>query len=277
MKMMITTEVVNISPVMAEKWLKKNMINRPISKSRVDSYAIDMKRGCWELNGEGIRFDEDGRLIDGQHRLSAIVKSNTVVTMVVTKGISKDVTLYDRGRNRSESDSLVIGGMDRTIANKNVCGAAKLHFYNQTRIPNVPFSFVKTFLEDNYTVFADVADICKKGGQVNTKNGAFMLAYYYALASGVPIETVTEFNKVVCLGFYEGEDKTAAIVLRNDILAGKLSAGGDRVNRLQLCFAVERAIYDFVHKKTRTRTYSSVDKGTYSVNEKFKADVRGYM
>ena len=55
----------------------------------VDSYALDMKRGYWALNHQGICFDEDGTLIDGQHRLAAIVLSGKTIKMYVFRNMQK--------------------------------------------------------------------------------------------------------------------------------------------------------------------------------------------
>lgn len=46
-------------------------MNRPIITSNVTKLANDMRDGHMVLNGDAIRFSDDGDLIDGQHRLTA--------------------------------------------------------------------------------------------------------------------------------------------------------------------------------------------------------------
>ena len=52
--------------------------NRNISDMLVLKYAVAMLDGDWHNIGDPIRLDERGRLTDGQHRLSAVVESDTV-------------------------------------------------------------------------------------------------------------------------------------------------------------------------------------------------------
>ena len=78
-----------ITPNIAGVYLSKNTSkNYRHSTSRVSRYANDMKRGAWDLNGENIKFDINGELIDGQHRLRAIVESGMTVVIAVQRGVS---------------------------------------------------------------------------------------------------------------------------------------------------------------------------------------------
>lgn len=77
-----------ITPEMAMDWLENhNPRNRPISEPTVQVYAGDMKNGRWSLTHQGIAFNVNGDLIDGQHRLWAIVFSGKNVEMMVTRDL----------------------------------------------------------------------------------------------------------------------------------------------------------------------------------------------
>jgi len=79
-----------ITPKMAAKWLKEcNQINRPLSKLVVAKYAKAMSEGQWRLTHQGIAFAGD-RLLDGQHRLAAVVRCGAPVTMMVARGCDED-------------------------------------------------------------------------------------------------------------------------------------------------------------------------------------------
>lgn len=82
------SKVESITPEYAMEVLEHhNPRNRSIAENTVNSYALDMKNGRWTLNHQGIAFDENGDLIDGQHRLWAVVFSGKTIEMLVTRGI----------------------------------------------------------------------------------------------------------------------------------------------------------------------------------------------
>lgn len=100
-----------ITPQMAKEWLAHNTHNRRLSKRLVSLLARDMASGNWQLNGDAIRFNGDGMLIDGQHRLMAIVESGQKVKSLVITGLPKRVQeTVDMGRKRSPGDVLELRG-----------------------------------------------------------------------------------------------------------------------------------------------------------------------
>lgn len=108
---MIQTIVENITPERAAHYLKRNVDNyRNMSKSKITMYAEEMKAGKWQLNGEGIVFDESGKLKNGQHRLAAIIQAGVPIQMTVTTGVSENVTIYDNGMSRTTKQMAQAGG-----------------------------------------------------------------------------------------------------------------------------------------------------------------------
>jgi hypothetical protein len=101
-----------MTPELASKYLEHNISNRNLSNSNVNFYADQMRNGKWMNNGETIKIATDGTLIDGQHRLSAIIKSGVSMEMVVVDNISLDsVPTIDTGRARTASDVLSMKGI----------------------------------------------------------------------------------------------------------------------------------------------------------------------
>lgn len=70
-------QVMGITPEMASDWLSTRRWpnNRNISRSITAKYLGDMRGGRWKLTRQGIIFDTEGFLIDGQHRLSALANT----------------------------------------------------------------------------------------------------------------------------------------------------------------------------------------------------------
>ncbi|MDG4796195.1 hypothetical protein [Micromonospora sp. WMMD1082] len=106
-----TVEIIAITPAMAEQWLGKNLHNRNVRPRVVELYARDMAAGAWELNGEAIKFAVDGTLLDGQHRLHAIVKAASTVPALVIRGLPRETqTTMDTGAKRTSGDALALLG-----------------------------------------------------------------------------------------------------------------------------------------------------------------------
>ncbi len=101
---------VAITPELAAEWLKRNTIhNRNICWPKVDHYAELIVADRWVDTPEGIAFDVDGNLINGQHRLHAIVKANKTVTMQVAKNCPRDAFKgIDIGLPRGPADFFTI-------------------------------------------------------------------------------------------------------------------------------------------------------------------------
>ena len=98
---------IDVTPELARKWLDLARFNRDINYAVVAQYARQMKEGLWRATHQGIALTKSGVLIDGQHRLLAIVKSNQTVPMTVCVDEPEDnFEFIDCGRNRSHLDMM---------------------------------------------------------------------------------------------------------------------------------------------------------------------------
>lgn len=120
------TDVVMINPEMAERYLKRNLNNRPLSIAWANELSKRIKRNEWKLNGEAIKFSSDDYLLDGQHRLKAIILSGTPVPALVIRGVDRmSFDTMDQGKSRCASDILAINGEKNANL---VAAAAKIVF-----------------------------------------------------------------------------------------------------------------------------------------------------
>jgi hypothetical protein len=110
-------ELKTITPAMAQYILENgNTKNRPMNKHHVDSLAKEMSRGKWALNGDTICMNQ-GQLIDGQHRLAAVVKSGVSIQTFVVEGVPFDVfQTKDVGKRRFCRDTYLIRGEENPKA-----------------------------------------------------------------------------------------------------------------------------------------------------------------
>lgn len=117
-------ELVNVTPELAEFWLTQNSANRNVRREVWKAYARDMAAGAWKVTAETIKMSPAGRLLDGQHRLQAVVASGVTVPMFVAYDVPEDAqSAMDTGSKRSASDMLALRGDSHTAL---VAAAARI-------------------------------------------------------------------------------------------------------------------------------------------------------
>lgn len=110
----IKTEILTITPSEAQRMLEGNTNNRKLSKHRVAELAAAIKAGSWVMNGESIKFNGK-HLLDGQHRLHAVVEAGKPIKTLVVRGLdSRIFTTLDQQKKRSAIDVLHISGEEHT-------------------------------------------------------------------------------------------------------------------------------------------------------------------
>lgn len=100
-----------ITPIDANNLLAKNKQNRPLDARRVVRYCREITLNRWAINGDTIKVDTEGELLDGQHRLEALVRSGVPLECLIVRGLNKEVfSTIDVGKTRSGGDVLAIKG-----------------------------------------------------------------------------------------------------------------------------------------------------------------------
>jgi hypothetical protein len=110
-----------ITPAQAARWLELNTGNRRIRKTLVAYLATEIISGEWQEELEPpISFSTLGRLIDGQHRLMAIIKANQSVWTRVRMGVDDKLFKYfDTGISRTLEDRMVF--LNNPMLNRAAC------------------------------------------------------------------------------------------------------------------------------------------------------------
>jgi hypothetical protein len=131
----MNTYIETVTPRRAKEILDGNTRNRPVSQRRVDYYAQLMRDGKWHLTHQGVALSDGGVVIDGQHRLHAVIKANMPIDFNVTHGVDEDSFKYvDVGYNRTTANIFAIEG----IANytRHASGVSK-YFSFKSRVMDV--------------------------------------------------------------------------------------------------------------------------------------------
>lgn len=102
-------QILLVTPEMASDWLSYRSYprNRKISRAIVGKYLQDMNAGRWKTIRQGLIFDTQGYLIDGQHRLSAVANGTAAVAFWVYPNEARDTfALLDQGYKRAPAQML---------------------------------------------------------------------------------------------------------------------------------------------------------------------------
>jgi hypothetical protein len=203
------TEV--ITPELAEIYLAKTFGNRPIKSRKVQEYAAAMKAGKWYMTGETIKFDVIGSLVDGHHRLHAIVKSGAAAKIAVIRDLPFEaVNSLDQGVKRTTGDVLAMRGID----NYNLVGAVArvLAYYTQggkytgtAMQMDAIMEFVD--LQSIYIKKSQISEFCPRASEVYAAK--FLLDRYQDHAA------VDHFFNVLATGWTTSDEDKTIIVYRH--------------------------------------------------------------
>jgi hypothetical protein len=119
-----TALVMDVDPAMAKAMLGRNTRNRPASKALTARFARYLREGLFGLTSSAVAFATTGALVNGQHRLDAVVRSGVPGKFIVAFGFDPDGFLReDNGRNRTASDLAAIKGYTQTALRTAVAGS----------------------------------------------------------------------------------------------------------------------------------------------------------
>lgn len=106
--------LLDVTPAMAEALLNSNTKNRPLTSGRVEEYAAEMRAGRFPFNGDTVRFDTEAKMLDGQHRLWAIIETDVTMRMLLVFGLDPECfDTIDIGKIRTGPDTVWNLGEDR--------------------------------------------------------------------------------------------------------------------------------------------------------------------
>lgn len=269
----MNSSTITITPELAREYLAKNIDkNRPIRKAVVHAYAEQMKRGEWKITPQGISFDQKGRLIDGQHRLMAVIESGAKVPMYVTTGVPVDrMLMIDCGTKRTAADILSIANPKLgKLYNKQTCAIA-VDLMRQFSIAHKPSATqIGEYIKGRPGFFMLCNQI--RGRTVNFNSSSpCIIGCAAAYVNGEPMEQIEDFMHTV--GYNEIGEKPynyRAALDYKDFLLKSREGLRYRASNLRANFndekrvATEVAILKFISNR---KTYKGEDE-PYPITDK---------
>ena len=124
-----------IGPNEAKDLLQANNCNRSVRKNAVEQYAAEMQQGEWHLGCDAIGFDETGTLINGQHRLHAIIQSEKAFPFLIARNLPrKSRDSLDVGKKRQLHERITIAGYAISAKEASICNQLITPWDYETRI-----------------------------------------------------------------------------------------------------------------------------------------------
>lgn len=224
------TVIETITPAKAVEYLETSLGNRPISKVSVRSYADSMKQGKWLLNGVPIIFDNEGHVIDGHHRLNAIVQAGIPVQTLVCRGVQPEAfTTIDQGRSKNLGQLLAMQQVDNYNAvaaivngNKSLILSGRILGNNGAKnkgMTNADFYDEYKRNEAEYQEAAYFALELYRQARILKASWIGSMFYYLSHTGGYKKEYVSEFFKAACgleTSGINAADELRNFIIRND-------------------------------------------------------------
>lgn len=105
----VIVELCTITPESATNWLRANQHNRPVRRRHVSFLAKQILDGHWQVNGQTIIISEDEQVLDGQHRLLAVIEAGRQIQSLVVYGVDEEAfKTIDTGAVRTGADALCL-------------------------------------------------------------------------------------------------------------------------------------------------------------------------
>lgn len=235
-----------ISPERAEKYLNSNKANRKLRAGVFEKYQADMEDGKRTDCPVPISFYENGDIADGQHRLWAVLESGIPIKFWVCRGVKKEAGLnIDIGLPRTLVDNARISGVDDNLSNELI---ALVTFYVFGTRQRKPLSFSKRMeLITAHREPCDWAIRCGLKGR-GFRNAVVLAAIARAHHHGMEEERLREFSRVLSNGMSNGTEDSAAIALRNYVIARNFNAAG--MDGADFFLRAQNAIAYFMKRKS---------------------------
>lgn len=243
---------ITVNPSEAAAFLTSSERNRPLKTKRIAAIADDITANRWSESPQPIVFNKDGKLIDGQHRMAAIVKADKPVSLWACYGVEDDVVI-DRGVPRSTGDALFMRGViEKRMASAEIVAIVRRYNLFSTGCQMMTDDAVASFIIENKDNLKKTVEMTHLRGCSVCKKTSIQVSIFAALKAGESEDKLRSFAYVVNTGFMNGPEQSAAIVLRT---YAQENPSTRRVDNVRLAAVAQTAIKDFVNGNPRTKKY----------------------
>jgi hypothetical protein len=225
----ISVYLIYVTPEVATTMLARKNTNRSFRLVQLNKLKRAMTLGRWEVNGETVIFDHDGRLIEGQHRLKAVVDSGVSVWVLCVHGIDRErFKTMGQGSKRTTGDILNIQGVKNS---RNIAAALRwVYRYENDLMSNPHPNITDDELADTLPNHLAIADSFPFGGKAHGLAAPGMVTALHYLCSKREKATANDFFWKFATGEHLAQGDVV-LVLRNRFLRALGKKGAKYVIR----------------------------------------------
>ena len=215
---MINYKIILMTPEHAVELMKGNVNNRKIRQSAVNQFAKLIIEGKWCRDADVIRISKDKKVLDGQHRLSGIIKANIAVEVAIAYDVPDEAYKWmNCGIKRTAPDRIHL--VDNDGVNRFACSITSAYVKaakgkNMVSIDMIEDEFLK--MSDSFVYIASCFVKPSKSLTVSPVGAAFVCYH-----NRYPIKGVDAMDK-----FISGsnlEDGDPLLLLREALLSRRLN------------------------------------------------------
>lgn len=228
----IEAEEMLVTPEQAMEWLsEKNKHNREMRPARLKQYIEDINGERWARTGETIKFDTNGNLLDGQHRLQAIFETGKAQRCLVARNVPPSSFMHiDTGAVRQGGDVLSIAGYEnakllsaaaRFASQLDKIGRGEMGYTSlgKLRLPN---DELLRWVGEHPSILYSLGMFTSRGARAVMSPPSLFRALFWYLAQVDGTDARAFFDTAASgVGLVEGDP---ILVLRNTLMAEKAKA-----------------------------------------------------
>lgn len=176
-----------ITPEMAVEMLDANRLNRPLDQNTINRIVRQITKGLWKFNGDTIKISADRDILDGQHRLWAVIEAKRPIETLIAFGVSCEAfdTIDTLRKFRTLGDTIALEGQVRYRAHIGTALSWLIRYEQgiletyKTPIHKIENSDIKEAFRANPNIVQAVSRTAPMRRLVNVPIMAF---FYYVLS-----------------------------------------------------------------------------------------------
>lgn len=229
----VYAETVDVTPEMARNWLARGGKNRNLRHHLIDRYARDIKTGRWSENGEAIKISRTGRILDGQHRLHAVIRAKRTVRMLIVHNVADEAqATMDSGAKRTASDALALSGVKNSpnvasVARRALAWERSNHTLVERKGSSVSHPEILEFVSDTPSIHTAVESMQKH--QKTMPMGVALASFCFWVCASLDHDYATLFFESLASGAQLRENDPI-LLLRNTLIRLRTPRHTERVS-----------------------------------------------